>query len=62
MRITESCAQCLYDKQKHLTDNEEYLAEIRHLLDRRKKNDTSPYICLTKCMRSILESMPPIKT
>lgn len=44
MRITESCAQCLYDKQKHLTDNEEYLAEIRHLLDRRKKNDTSPYM------------------
>ena len=44
MRITDSCAQCLYDKQKYLTDNEEYLAEIRHLLDRRKKNDTSPYM------------------
>ena len=29
MRIIESCAECLYDKQQHLTDNEEYLKEIK---------------------------------
>ena len=23
MRITESCAKCLYDKQKHLTEDED---------------------------------------
>ena len=44
MRITESCARCLYDRQKNKTDNAEYLAEIRELLDNRKENDTSPYM------------------
>ena len=29
MRISESCAACLYDKQKNKTDNEEYLSEIK---------------------------------
>ena len=27
MRVVESCARCLFDKQKHLSDNEEYLKE-----------------------------------
>ncbi len=44
MRISESCAACLYDKQKNKTDNEEYLSEIRELLDSRKESDTSPYM------------------
>ena len=44
MRIPDSCATCLYDKQKRKTDNEEYLAEIRKLLDNRSENDTSPYM------------------
>jgi len=44
MRITESCAECLYDKQKHLTENEKYLAEIRNLLETRGNDDTSPYM------------------
>ncbi len=44
MRITESCADCLYDKQQHLTDNKEYLSEIRKLIDGRSENDTSPYL------------------
>ena len=43
MRISESCAKCLYDRQLNKTDNEAYLAEIRELLDKRKENDTSPY-------------------
>ena len=44
MRISESCARCLYDRQKEKTENPEYLAEIREILDNRKENDTSPYM------------------
>ena len=44
MRISESCAKCLYDRQKNKTDNEAYLSEIRELLDNRKETDTSPYM------------------
>lgn len=44
MRITESCAACLYDKQMALTDDEEYLQEIRKLLEGRRQDDTSPYM------------------
>ena len=44
MRISESCAKCLYDRQANKTDNAEYLAEIRALLDGRRENDTSPYM------------------
>ena len=44
MRISESCAACLYDRQKNITDDEEYLSEIRNLLDNRKETDTSPYM------------------
>ena len=44
MRISESCARCLYDRQLNRTDNAEYLAEIKALLDNRSENDTSPYM------------------
>ncbi len=44
MRIGQSCADCLYDKQLHLTDNKEYLAEIRNIIDNRREEDTSPYL------------------
>lgn len=44
MRVTESCARCLFDKQKHLSDNEEYLKEIRDIIDHRGEDDTSPYL------------------
>ena len=44
MRISESCAQCLYDRQREQTDDPAYLAEIRKLLDSRKETDTSPYM------------------
>ena len=32
MRLSEKCAVCLYDKQKRLTQDEDYLAEVRELL------------------------------
>lgn len=44
MRISESCAKCLYDRQANKTDNTEYLAEVKKLLDNRRENDTSPYM------------------
>ncbi len=44
MRISESCAACLYDRQQNKTDNAEYLAEIKDLLDNRREDDTSPYM------------------
>lgn len=44
MRISQSCADCLYTRQKNKTDNAGYLAEIRSLLDNRSENDTSPYM------------------
>ena len=44
MRINESCAACLYDKRKHLTNDEEYLAEVKRLIDTRRETDTAPYL------------------
>lgn len=44
MRITESCAECLYDKQKHLAEDEKYLNEIRSIIENRGEDDTSPYL------------------
>ena len=44
MRVSESCARCLYDKRRNLTDDEEYLAEVRRIIDSRREDDTSPYL------------------
>lgn len=44
MRVTESCAECLYDKQKNLSKDENYLKEIKSIIDNRGENDTSPYL------------------
>lgn len=44
MRVTESCAECLYDKQKHLSKDENFLKEIRDIIDHRGEDDTSPYL------------------
>ena len=44
MRIPQSCAECLYERQKNKTDNIGYLTEVKRLLDNRKETDTSPYM------------------
>ncbi len=44
MRIPDSCAKCLYDRQLNKTDNPEYLKEVRRILDSRGEDDTSPYM------------------
>ena len=44
MRISESCALCLYGKQKKRCPDPEYLARVRQLLDNRGEDDTAPYM------------------
>lgn len=44
MRIPESCAKCLYDRQCRHTPDEGYLAEVRALIEAREENDTSPLL------------------
>ena len=44
MRIPESCAKCLYDRQRKRMPDEGYLAEVRALIDSRGENDTSPLL------------------
>ena len=31
MRISESCAKCLFDRQKDKTSNEEYLSQVKKI-------------------------------
>ncbi len=42
MKFNDSCAKCMYDKQLKKTDNKEYLAEIKAVLDNRSDDVTSP--------------------
>ncbi|MBP5492953.1 MAG: DUF89 family protein [Clostridiales bacterium] len=44
MRIIESCAECLYDKQAHRCSDSSYLARIKEIIETRKPEDTSPYL------------------
>lgn len=44
MRISDSCADCLYTRQKKRTDDVAYLAEIKSIIDNRRENDSSPYL------------------
>lgn len=44
MRISDKCATCLYDKQKHLSDNPAFLAEVQQLIDERPEGATAPYM------------------
>jgi len=44
MRIPDSCAKCLYNRQENKTNNAEYLRRVKELLDNRSETDTSPYM------------------
>ena len=44
MRVIESCAECLLDKQRHLSDDPVFLEEIREIIDNRSGNDSAPYL------------------
>ena len=44
MRVNEACAECLWDKQKHRSEDPAYLAEIRQIIDSRREDDSAPYL------------------
>ena len=44
MRVIESCAKCLFDKQQKLSDDPAYLEEIREIISKRSEDDTAPYL------------------
>lgn len=44
MRIIESCAECLYNKQKKLSNDSSYLNEIKSIIDTRGADDSAPYL------------------
>lgn len=44
MKIIDTCAECLFSRQANITDNKEYLSEIRELLDTREESDSAPYM------------------
>ncbi|MCR5088643.1 MAG: ARMT1-like domain-containing protein [Oscillospiraceae bacterium] len=44
MRISESCADCLFRRQSARNPDPDYLAEVRRLIDNRSENDTAPLL------------------
>ena len=44
MRVIESCAECLYGKQRNICEDPDFLREIKGIIDSRKEGDTAPYL------------------
>jgi len=44
LRVSNTCAECLFDKQRHLKNDSAYLEEVRQILESRREEDTSPYL------------------
>ena len=44
MKITPICAKCLYDQQLRRSDDPDYLAEVRALLNARAEDDPAPLL------------------
>ena len=44
MRISESCAKCLYDRQAHRCPDPGYLAEVREMIESRGDDESSPLL------------------
>lgn len=44
MRVIESCAECLLDKQQRLSDDPEYLREVKEIIANRGEEDSAPYL------------------
>ena len=44
MRVIESCAKCLYEKQEKMVNHQEYLSEIKQIIENRDADDTAPYL------------------
>ena len=44
MRVIDSCARCLMEKQQHLSDDTDFLQEIQAVIQNRFENDSAPYL------------------
>ena len=44
MRVIESCAECLLDKQQRLSNDPEYLKEVKQIIANRAEDDSAPYL------------------
>lgn len=44
MKVNETCVACLLDKQQQLSADQDYLGEIRQIIDNRRQNDSAPYL------------------
>ncbi len=60
MRLTESCVDCMYGKQCEKTDNKEYLAKIKYILEHRDENASSAEMnfAFNEAHEKILGPMP----
>lgn len=63
MRVNDSCAKCMYDRQCAKTDNKEYLSEIKALLDNRPEDITSCELNMefTRLHEKYIGEMPNFK-
>lgn len=44
MRVIESCAECLYERQSNISGDPGYLREVKEIIENRGENDTAPYL------------------
>ena len=44
MRVTESCARCLYERQRARKPDAAYLEQVRTLIENRSETDTAPLL------------------
>ncbi|MBQ7223571.1 MAG: DUF89 family protein [Erysipelotrichaceae bacterium] len=44
MKLTETCINCLYRRQKEKHDDEGFLAAVREIIDNRSADDCAPYL------------------
>lgn len=44
MKVKEGCAECLWNRQRRLSDDPAYLADIRAIIDHRREKDCAPYL------------------
>ena len=44
MKLSWRCEECIYERQKQLTDDEGYLKEVKAIIDNRREHDASAYL------------------
>ncbi len=54
MRVVESCAECLYDKQRHLSDGPSFLSEIEEII----RNGGTYLFVPSPCQPSVVQTEP----